>query len=140
MLKYRHTTIEDVPKLNEWVAADPIHKDLFTGEHFILKPDDKGMQCIEVLDDLGTVFYLKFTNALIVEAQFPERLKLRTFGALRQQLRISKGLKEALGFFMFSTKKLGYHALFFNSVSGSLIQFFEKLGFSKLTDYFKVDL
>lgn len=140
MLKYRHTSAEDLPKLNEWVAADPTHKDLFTGEHFILKPDDHGVQCIEVLDDLGTVFYLKFTNALIVEAQFPEKMKLGTFGALRQQLRVSKGLKEALGFFMLSTKKLGYHALLFNSVSDSLVQFFEKLGFSKLTDYFKVDL
>jgi len=140
MLKYRHTTQEDVANLDQWVAADPAHRDLIKGDYFVLKPGDTGMQCIEVQDDLGTVFYLKFTNALIVEAQFPQPAKLGTFGALRQHARVAKALEEALGFFSFSTKKLGYHALFFNSVSDRLIQFFEKHGFSRVTNHFKRDL
>lgn len=139
MLRYRHPTLEDIPKLNEWVAADPAHRDLFTGSHFILQPDEHGVQCIEVEDDKGTVFYLKFTNALIVETQFPPSLGMN-FAELRQRVRISKALKEAFGYFAASSKQLGYRAMLFNSVSASLITFFEKLGFKRLTDYFKVNL
>ena len=138
MLKYRHTVAEDLPTLDAWVKADPAHQHL-TGSHFILQPDVKGVQCIEVEDDKGTVFYLKFTNAIIVETQFPPSLGMN-FTELRQRVRISKALKEAFGYFAASSKHLGYHAMLFNSVSESLIAFFEKLGFKKLTDYFKVNL
>lgn len=138
MLRYKHPTSEDLPKLNEWVAADAAHKDQFRGDHFVLLPDDEGrvtpgIQCIEVLDDVGTVFYLKFTNALIVEAQFPP-------DSDEKNIRIASALKEAFGYFSFAMKKSSYHAMFFNSVSDSLIKFFEKHGFKKLTDYFKADL
>jgi hypothetical protein len=134
MLKYRHTSIEDLPKIAEWIAADPSHKDTFKAEDFVLVEEDgklsKGIQCIEVFDDVGPIFYLRFKNALIVETQFPPN----------PGLRVAKGLKEALAFFSVSSKKLGYHAMFFNSVSEGLISFFEKLGFNKLKDYFKADL
>lgn len=138
MLRYRHPTSEDLPKLNEWVAADPAHRDLFKGDHFVLLPDadgklPPGQQCIEVLDDHGTVFYLKFTNALVVETQFPPNHDT-------QSIRLAKALTEAFGYFGLATKTKGYHAMFFNSVSDSLIKFFEKHGFEKLTDYFKVNL
>lgn len=137
MLRYRHPTSDDLLKLNEWVAADPTHKDLFAGDHFLLLPDKDGkvtpgVQCIEVLDEQGTVFYLKFTNALIVEAQFPPE------GG--QSLRVARALKEAFGYFAYAMKKNSYHAMFFNSVSDSLIKFFEGHGFKRLTDYFKADL
>lgn len=138
MLKYRHTNAEDLPQLDAWVKADPAHQHL-TGSHFMLQPDEHGVQCIEVEDDKGTVFYLKFTNALIVETQFPPSLGMNLAEA-RQRVRISRALKEAFGYFGASSKQLGYHAMLFNSVSESLIAFFEKLGFKKLTDYFKVNL
>ena len=138
MLKYRHTVAEDLPQLDAWVKADPAHQHL-TGSHFALQPDEKGVQCIEVEDDKGTVFYLKFTNALLVETQFPPSLGMN-FAELRQRVRISKALKEAFGYFAASSKQLGYRAMLFNSVSASLITFFEKLGFKRLTDYFKVNL
>lgn len=145
MLKYRHTTVEDIPKIDEWIAADPVHKDVMTGADFVLVPDEnnhipKGLQCIEVEDERGIVFYLRFKNALIVETQFPPATAPNAFGALKHELRIAKALKEAFGYFAASSKTLGYHAMFFNSVSASLIGFFNKLGFQKVVDYFKVDL
>ena len=131
MLKYRHTTPEDIPKIDEWVSVDPVHKDTMKGSDFVLAEGEKGTQCIEVQDEAGaTIFYLRFRNALIVETQFPPESSLRT----------AKALKEALAFFMASSKKLGYHALFFNSMSEGLIRFFEKLGFHRVRDYFKVEL
>jgi hypothetical protein len=143
MLKYRHTTLDDAPKIDEWIAADPAHADVMKSSDFILIPDEKtqelpkGRQCIEVQDAHGTIFYLAFRNALIVEAQFPPNILT---APVEQKVRLANGLKEALAYFMISSKKIGYYALLFNSVSESLIAFFEKLGFSKLKDYFKVDL
>lgn len=139
MLKYRHPTAEDIPKLNKWVAADPVHKDTMKGSDFVLEADDKGnvpkgIQCIEVRDEKGVVFYLRFRNALVVETQFPPTTDRR------EKVRIARALKEALAFFMGTSKGLGYHAMFFNSMSDTLIQFFEKLGFSRIKDFFKVDL
>lgn len=137
MLKYRKTTVEDIPKLNAWVRADPAHRDQFTGSHFVLMPDlehggmPKGKQCIEVQDEDGTIFYLKFTNAILVEAQFSDTV---------ESDRIRKGLKEAFGYFSHSLKELGYHAMLFDSVSESLIKFFEKVGFKRLTDFFRVQI
>lgn len=133
MLLYSHPTNKDLKKLDAWVSADPAHKDLFTGSHFILQPDQKGVQCIEVRDEEGTVFYLKFTNALMVEAQFPP-------DADQQSIRISTALKDAFGFFSHSSKNLGYHAMLFESVSENLILFFEKFGFKRLKNFFKVNL
>ena len=145
MLRYKHTTLEDLPKIAEWIAADPAHKHVFKAEDFILIPDEKtgevlkGVQCVEVMDAYGTVFYLRFRNALIVETQFPPAA-VGSFGIARQQLRVSKGLKEAFSYFANTSKNLGYHAMLFNSVSETLIDFFEKLSFKRLTDYFKADL
>jgi len=140
LLKYRHTTNEDIPKIEEWMAADPFHAGVMKASDFVLAPDEKGSQCIEVQDDNGTVFYLRLRNALIVETQFPPAYKPETFGYLRQRVRIAKALKEAFAFFSQSSKNLGYHAMFFNSISESLIAFFEKHGFVALKDHFKVDL
>lgn len=146
MLTYRHTTLEDLPKIDEWVAADPSHVGVMTGTDFILLPNEetgevpKGTQCIEVLDDKGTVFYLRFRNALIVETQFPPAAPSGTSAPLRQHVRVSKALKEAFAYFVVASKHLGYHAMLFDSVSELLIAFFEGLGFKKLKNYFKADL
>lgn len=134
MLKYRHPSAEDLPKLNEWVAADPDHASNITGEFFLLKPDEKGVQCIEVQDDAGTIFYLKFTNAVLIDAEFPPNADKET------RARVRKGLEEAFGYFHNTLKKLGYHAMLFDSVSPSLVRFFKKLGFKRLTDFFRVAL
>lgn len=138
-LTYRHPTIDDLPKLNEWVAADPDHNGKCDGSFFVLLPDKdgkvpRGIQCIEVLDEQGTVFFLKFTNALIVDAQFPPNVDAD------QKIRIAKALKDAFVYFSVSSKGLGYHELLFESISMSLTSFFSRLGFRKAADFFRVNL
>ena len=131
MLKYKQSTEEDLPVLNEWVAADLDHAPKCEGSFFVLKPDEKGVQCIRVEDDQGIVFYLKLTNALLVDTQFPPNVdKERTKAALT----------EAFQFFSAASKNMGYHAMLFDSVSPSLIRFFQRFGFKRLTDFFKVNL
>jgi hypothetical protein len=131
VLKYRHTTEADLPKIEAWMQLDPAHKDTMKPGDFVLGPDAAGMQCIEVADETGTVFFLKLTNALLVETQFPPDVS---------QLRIARSLKEAFGYFSVASKNLGYHAMFFRSLSESLVAFFERLGFKKLIDFYKADL
>ena len=133
MLQYRHPTADDIPKIDEWVKQDPDHIGKCDGSFFVLKPDDKGMQCIEVRDEQGVVFYLKFTNALIVDTQFAPESEV-------SKERVRDALKEAFGFFAASSKKLGYHGMLFESVSPTLILFFKRFGFKRLLDFFKVDL
>ena len=36
MLRYKHTTLEDLPKIAEWIAADPAHKHVFKAEDFVV--------------------------------------------------------------------------------------------------------
>lgn len=138
MLTYRHPTIDDIPRLNAWIAQDPDHLRKCDGSFFVLAPDKdgnvpKGMQCIEVMDEEGTVFFLKFTNALIVDTQFAPEAQV-------SKERVSAALKSAFALFSVNSKKLGYHAMLFESVSAGLIQFFEKFGFKRLFDFFKVEL
>lgn len=150
MLKYKHTTDADLPQIKEWMDADATHAGVMKPEDFIQPVTDgtrnDHTQCIEVRDEKGIIFYLRFRSAIIVDTQFApnprggiEGLTV-SFSHVKQQLRVSRALKEALGYFSVSCKNLGYHAMFFNSVSDSLIGFFEKLGFKRLTDYFKADL
>lgn len=133
MLKYRHPSESDLQKLNEWVAADPDHKDKCTGSYFIPN-GEAGTQCIEVSDDQGTVFYLKFTNAVFVDAQFSP------ISSSEERERIRAGLNEAFAYFSKTLKEKGYHAMLFDSVSPTLIRFFHKLGFRPLLDFFRVSL
>src|SRR5580693_6150207 len=106
MLKYRHPTVDDLPKISKWISEDPDHKDKCDSSYFILALDKdgnvpKGTQCIEVLDEQGTVFFLKFTNALIVDTQFAPESEV-------SKDRVREALKEAFGFFSISSKNLGY--------------------------------
>ena len=42
MLKYRHTTVEDLPQIEEWIAADSAHAGVMKGSDFVLIPDADG--------------------------------------------------------------------------------------------------
>ncbi len=139
MLKYRHPTTEDISKIDAWVKVDSDHATKCDGSFFVELPNadgskPKGVTCIEVQDDDGTIFYLKFRNAVIVDAQFsPETSET-------ERLRLRKALSEAFGYFGAAFKNMGYHAMFFESTSDSLIKFFSRFGFKKILDTFKVDL
>jgi hypothetical protein len=132
MLKYRHPTSEDISKIDAWISVDPAHKDTMTTADFMLS--GKGTQCVVVEDDDGTVFYLRFRNALIVETQFPPVTNRK------EKVRVARALDKALDYFKAWGKHEGYCALLFNSISQSLISFFEKRGFKPLVNYFKAAL
>jgi hypothetical protein len=139
VLTYTHPSKEDLPQLDSWVASDPDHVGKSNGKYWINEPDKdgnvaKGVQCVKVTDDKGVVFYLKFTNTIMVDAQFsPDTSE-------EEKERIRKGLKEAFQFFYQALKKQGYHAMLFDSVSPTLVRFFGRFGFKRLTNFFKVGL
>jgi hypothetical protein len=146
MLKYRHTTADDLSKIEEWIAADPAHAGVMKGADFVLVPNaegevPKGRQCIVVSDNDGIVFFVNLKQTLIMEVQFPPAPKENTINFNRHRIRIAHATKEMVGYFCFAAHKLGNHAMFFQSVSNSLIAFCEKhLGFRKTEDFYKVDL
>lgn len=143
MLKYRHTTLEDLPRIEEWIAADPSHRNVMKASDFVLIPDEKtgelpkGRQCIEVQDDKGTILFVGLKQALILEVQFPP-----IEGDPRaHKVRIARALEETVKYFCFAGKKLGHYVMFYESISSALIQFGEKyLGFRKADNFHKVDL
>jgi len=144
MLKYRHTTAEDLPKIEEWIAADAAHAGVMKGSDFVLLPDEEGKmplgrQCIEVQDENGTVLYVHLKQALIMEVQFPPTPTDNT--RRPHQVRVMRAAKEMVEFFYVAGKKLGHCAMFFQSVSKNLIAFGEsQLRFKKADDFFKADL
>jgi hypothetical protein len=146
MLKYRHTTVEDLPKIEEWIAADPAHAGVMKGTDFVLIPDEagelpKGRQCIEVQDDEGILFYINLKQAMIMEVQFPPDPKDKTINSNRHKIRIARATKEMVQYFCFAAKKLGYYTMFYESVSASLTAFCEKhLGFRKADNFHKAEL
>lgn len=146
MLKYRHTTVEDLPQIEQWIAADPAHASVMKGSDFVLIPDaegnpPKGRQCIEVSDEDGVVFYVHLKQAMIMEVQFPPVAKEKTINSNRQKIRVARSTKEVVEFFCFAAKKLGYYTMFYQSVSEHLIAFCEKhLGFQKADNFHKVEL
>jgi hypothetical protein len=140
MLKYRHPTKEeDLVRLNEWVAEDPDHCKTTSGSFLIVEPDSNGKMptgktAIAVEDEHGVVFYLKFTNAVLVDTQFPPDL------SEEERARRKAAISEVFGFFSNRLKGMGYHAALFESVSQPLVQFMERVGFKRLKDFFKVSL
>lgn len=137
-MKYTPTTEADLETLNRWVTLDPAHKDDTTGAFWLVPLDKDGKQlpgiiCLKVEDDNGAVFYLKFENAVRVYAQFPPESEVN-------QLRVSKALRHAFFFLGSGLKRKGYYEMFFDSMSGSLIDFFKKLHFEEVKNFFKVRL
>jgi hypothetical protein len=143
MLKYRHTTVDDLPKIEEWIAADPAHAGVMKGSDFVLIPDEKGdmpkgRQCIEVQDDNGVVFYVHLKQALILEVQFPPN---PSTDVRRHQIRSLRALEETVKYFKCAGAKLGHYVMFYQSISEGLVSFGEKyLGFRKASDFHKADL
>jgi len=111
MLTYRHTSIEDLPKIEEWISKDPSHAGVMKGSDFVLLPDEngempKGRQCIEVKDENGTVFFVHLKQALIMEVQFPPTPEDHTRRA--HQVRVMRSTEEMVNYFKFAGKKLGH--------------------------------
>lgn len=140
MNHYRHPDETDLPQLEEWIAADPDHQDKSTSKFWIPEKHAdgnlvKGIQCIAVSDDKGPVFYLKFTNAVLIDTQFAPLMDTD-----EDKERVRAGIKQAFKDFTPGLKNMGFHSMLFDSVSRSLIRFMEKLGFQRRSDFFKVNI
>jgi len=135
-MNYTLPTEADLPQLTEWVSKDEHHKDILKPDHFLPKIDkegkfEKGIIYLKVEDEAGVAFYLRLSNVMRVEVQFPpdadpERTKI--------------ALKEAFAFVSLKAKAMGYKEMLFNSVSTHLIWFFKRLGFNPVKDHYKVSL
>jgi len=121
------TTREDLPQIEEWIKADPWHKDdptwkaegLLTGNGVLCfcLSDDKGPLCFVRLDAEGEMLRLA--------TQFgPENevSKSRLVAGL-----LSMGIPAIIEF----GKVKGYKGIVFESTSESLIAFMNRLGFFK---------
>ena len=135
-MDYRIPDEKDIPQLEEWISQDVFHRDHLTPKHWIPVLDaegkpEKGVRHLAVSDENGVVFYLRLTNVMRVEVQFPPA---------GEPLRVGKGLREAFSFVSLSAKKMRYKEMLFDSVSSHLISFFKKLGFEPVKDHYKVAL
>jgi len=135
-MDYRTPDENDIPQLEEWISQDVFHQGRLTAKHWIPALDaegqpEKGVRHLAVSDESGVIFYLRLTNVMRAEVQFPPA---------GDSVRIAKGLREAFSFVSLTAKKMGYREMIFDSVSNHLIAFFKKLGFEPIKDHYKVVL
>jgi hypothetical protein len=127
------TTEKDLPKINEWIAADPWHReDENNTAEFLLT--GRGELSFCVADDIGPLCFVRLDKE-------EDRLRLATqFG---QEAEVSKQrlviglLQEGIPAIIYFAKDEGYKGIVFESVNESLIKFMGKLGFmhDKADDY-----
>jgi hypothetical protein len=127
MLSFLPTTVADAEIIRDWIAADPFH----TGqrESFYL---EGSVAATKLEDELGTVLFLKMdkeANATRLHVQFAP-------AGIVSRLRVAKALVHSIPVVC---KELG--ALVTESVSPSLIQFLERMGFVRVdgTDDFRLE-
>jgi hypothetical protein len=129
------TTKDDLPKINEWIAADPWHReDKNNTAEFLLTGN--GELAFKVTDDIGSLCFVRLDKE-------GERLRLATqFGPESEvsKKRLIVGLlKEGIpGIICFATGvQPAYKGIVFESVNESLIEFMGKQGFfhDKADDY-----
>ena len=136
-MEYRIPSEEvDLEQLKKWVEQDPFHRHSLTANHWLPAFDEtgqpeKGVQHLAVCDEKGVVFYLRMSNVMRVEVQFPPA---------GDEERVKKGLREAFSAVYVMAKKRGYKEMMFDSVSQHLIRFFSKLGFNPVKDHYKVGI
>ncbi|MDE2106153.1 MAG: hypothetical protein KGL39_53515 [Patescibacteria group bacterium] len=135
-MNYRTPAVEDLPRLTEWVSQDPFHREHLTAKHWVPVLDskgesEKGVRHLAVCDEEGVIFYLRMTNVMRVEVQFPPA---------GDEKRVAKGLREAFSLVSMKAKEMGYREMLFDSISKPLVAFFSKLGFKYLENHYKVGL
>lgn len=130
MLKFRRTSEADKPQLAEWIAADSDHRGRGTPDFWMPDSDGQG-DCFAMVDEKGTIFYVRAENVVRLHIQFaPPSEKRRTAAAIDEFTKLmAKGAK---------AKK--YSQLIFESTVLPLITFLEKRGFRPSKNEFVMDL
>ena len=74
--KLRAPGPQDRARLEEWIAADPVHAGLMTPEFFMGRNEDGSADerptCLVMEDGQGEVFYIRISRAARVNIQFGE--------------------------------------------------------------------
>lgn len=119
------TTVEDIPMIARWIAADPDHRDdARSSPEFLLT--GLGALAFKVVDDKGPLFFTRLDvegDMLRLATQFgpPEEVsKNRLVTAL-----LSTGIPAIINF----AKRGKYRGIVFESTTESLIKFMDKQGF-----------
>jgi hypothetical protein len=117
MLKSRSVTEKDRTKLEEWIAADPDHREKSKPDFWIAHED--GVRQFAIQDEHGDIFFVRCENLLRLHIQF----------APNQRIRTAKAIDEFTPLIAAGAKKERYKQLIFESVFEPLIRFLEKRGF-----------
>ena len=125
MIKITDTTPQDVEQIQEWLDADPWHRDEVRNDpNFMVT--GQGLQSFCVQDEKGPVFFIRFDaegELVRVAIQFPPE-------SLVSRQRIALGLKYGAvsAVKIFGTKH-GFKGAVFESVNPELIAFMNRFGF-----------
>ena len=125
-MKFEPTVVQDIPKLSEWIQADPYHKDSMDPLWWLT---GQGLLCFKVVDDEGTAFFMRVDKE--------SRLRLHTQFAPESEVskkRAAFGLVWGLPAMVSLARQEGLIGLVFESTSPSLIKFMEKHGFRSVGD------
>jgi hypothetical protein len=130
MINFSLSTPDDLPQIAEWISADPYHQHLGQPEWWIT---GNGILAFCLMDDVGPLTYVRLDDEgeyARIHIQFaPEEVVSKR----RLVVGLIRGLQMVLSFI----KDRGYKGLVFESVSPTLIAFFQKQGFKPVggTDY-----
>lgn len=127
----RHAdNLADVERLEEWIAADDAHRDIFTPSFFLsgkMAQDDRA-SCYVLEDAQGVMFYIRLSRAERVYIQFPPP------GDRAQKVRMARGLQHGMAFLEAHLAHAGCEQWIFDTTSPGLRMLAENaLGFSEST-------
>ena len=121
-MKIRKAEQSDIPKLEELIANDPYHRDLFNSE-FFFRPDTTTWV---VEDERGIIFFLRTSEIMRFHIQFDNE----------QRARNAKALLDILPAFLKMAQDTGHKQMIFDSTSPGLIKFAtEKMGFTPSSEF-----
>lgn len=126
MISLETTTEQHLPKITEWIAADPWHRDFHNDPKWLLT--GRGVLTFHIVDDEGPLCFVRLDSE-------GKMLRLATqFGPENEvsKRRLVVGLLEC-GIPTIKTfgQENGFKGIVFESASESLIQFMNRQGFFK---------
>jgi hypothetical protein len=129
-MRLRETLESDLPKIREWIQADPFHRDdprnqaetLLTG---------KGLLAFKVVDDFGDVLFIRLdadNDMVRWSAQFGPGT------AVSKRQVVDALLTAAIPAVLVFSRGNGFKGIVYESVNPPLIEFMKKQGFSHLAN------
>jgi hypothetical protein len=129
MLKQRSVTEQDRTKLEEWIAADPDHKDRCKADFWLPAKEPDGIARIAMEDALGAALFVRAEKCLRLHIQFPP-----------EKWRNAKSLIKFIPMIEADARKHGFSQIIWESTSDKLIQFTEQFGYRRSQNEIVKDL